>query len=56
MEKEKRKCLFCKISLTKIGIERKNGKINQKDWNGRKYHKSCWEKNKYLYNGKHNNN
>ncbi len=46
-------CLKCGKPLKLIGIERKNGKGNYKDWKDndkkpREYHKSCWkEEQKY---------
>ncbi len=49
---EKRKCEICDKPLQKIGIERKNGKLFTKDWKSRKYHKTCYKKNKYFINWK----
>ena len=41
------KCILCKGSLRKIGIDRKNGKTlqnhNGKDWEKRQLHKKCWK-------------
>jgi hypothetical protein len=42
-------CLYCKKSLSLIGIERNNGVIFQGnkgyDWEKRKYHKKCFKLN-----------
>ena len=39
-----RKCELCGGKLKIIGLQRKNGKELYKDWNTRKYHKSCYKK------------
>ncbi len=38
----KKKCLYCKKPLVKIGLARHNGALH-KDWSTRQYHKKCWK-------------
>ena len=41
---QKKKCLECGKTLKPIGDKRENGALHLTDWEGRKYHKSCWKK------------
>jgi hypothetical protein len=38
-----RTCAYCNKTLVTIGRDRKNGVGDYKDWEGRKYHKKCYE-------------
>ena len=42
MNKDKKKCEWCKKTLPVFGIDRKNGKESFGDWSKRKFHKKCY--------------
>lgn len=42
MESTKKLCEYCKKTLPKFGIDRKNGKEGHGDWKGRSMHKKCF--------------
>lgn len=39
---EKRGCKMCGGWLKSIGLDRKNGRGNYRDWTTRQFHKSCY--------------
>lgn len=42
LNKKNKRCKLCGKTLKKIGLDRKNGRGQYKDWDSRKYHKKCF--------------